>query len=410
MASYMRFFKRKDEKGGMRIKYRPYQRKLVETYEQGELFMLICWARRLGKDMTAFSLAAKQCIDTPNSTVFYMFLTQKQGRQMLLEAKTTDHKPIISEVVNPNLLIKPRNSSKLFHNDNTIRFKNGSIIHIVDSVDYDTKVGGNIDLLVCSEAAKYKNKNIINYLIPSIIEMEGRLILVSTPEFGSNFNKMMLENNDVYHKSIINAVSEEAVDTNGNPVYTEKKLNLARKTMSVEMFEQEYMCDLEIANETSVYSRSFSKGSFVAPKELTIKDKIFVSFDLGINDATSLTFSLINPETKRLEVVHHYHNNNYPTGHYISYLNDFLTVHKLTKNHMTLILPHDGKNRHDAIEYTITREQAYRNAGFLVNTIGAVAVRESIEVLRASIQHLDIVFWETPEVRKLVDLIKQYEW
>lgn len=77
---------------------------------------------------------------------------------------------------------------------------------------------------------------------------------------------------------------------------------------------------------------------------------------------------------------------------------------------MTLILPHDGKNRQDAIEYVITREQAYRNAGFLVNTIGAVKVLESIEVLRASIQHLDIIFWETLEVRKMVDLIKQYEW
>lgn len=57
--------------------------------------------------MMTFSLAAKQCIDSPNSTVFYMFPTQKQGKQMLLEAKTTDHKPIISEVVNPTLLIKP---------------------------------------------------------------------------------------------------------------------------------------------------------------------------------------------------------------------------------------------------------------------------------------------------------------
>ena len=156
----------------LRIKYRPYQQELVQKYDDGVRFFLICWARRLGKDMMTFSLAAKQCIDSPNSTVFYMFPTQKQGKQMLLEAKTTDHKPIISEVVNPTLLIKPRNSTKLFHSDNTIRFKNGSIIYIVDAVNYENKVGGNIDLLVCSEASKYKNKNIINYLIPSIIQTD----------------------------------------------------------------------------------------------------------------------------------------------------------------------------------------------------------------------------------------------
>ena len=170
MASFMKFLKRKNEKGGIRIKYRPYQKALVETYEQGERFLIVCWARRLGKDMMTFSLAAKQCIDSPNSTVFYMFPTQKQGKQMLLEAKTTDHKPIISEVVNPTLLIKPRNSTKLFHSDNTIRFKNGSIIYIVDAVNYENKVGGNIDLLVCSEAAKYKNKNII---LATSIEANG---------------------------------------------------------------------------------------------------------------------------------------------------------------------------------------------------------------------------------------------
>ena len=127
MGSYLKFLKRKEEKAGIRIKYRPYQKKVVETFEQGERFLIVCWARRLGKDMMTFSLAAKQCINTPNSTVFYIFPTQKQGKQMLLEAKTTDHKSIISSVLNENLLIKPRYSQKLYHSDNTIRFKNGSI-------------------------------------------------------------------------------------------------------------------------------------------------------------------------------------------------------------------------------------------------------------------------------------------
>ena len=74
----------------IRIKYRPYQQRIVETFEQGQRLLLICWARRLGKDMMTFSLAAKQCTDNPNSTVFYMFPTQKQGKQMLLERYSPD--------------------------------------------------------------------------------------------------------------------------------------------------------------------------------------------------------------------------------------------------------------------------------------------------------------------------------
>ena len=73
-------------------------------------------------------------------------------------------------------------------------------------------------------------------------------------------------------------------------------------------------------------------------------------------------------------------------------------------------MPHDAKNRHDAIQYTITREQAYRQAGFFVNTIRPVDVLESIEVTRSAIQHLDIVFWNIPQVKAMVELVKQYEW
>ena len=93
-----------------------------------------------------------------------------------------------------------------------------------------------------------------------------------------------------------------------------------------------------------------------------------------------------------------------------SVLNDFLTANNLKQNNLRLILPHDGKNRHDAMEYLITREEKYRSEGFYVNTIRPVNVLESIEVTRSAIQHLDIVFWDTPQVRGMVELIKQYEW
>ena len=409
MGSYLKFLKRKEEKAGIRIKYRPYQKKVVETFEQGQRFLLICWARRLGKDMMTFSLAAKQCIDSPNSTVFYMFPTQKQGKQMLLEAKTTDHKPIISEVVNPTLLIKPRNSTKLFHSDNTIRFKNGSIIYIVDAVNYENKVGGNIDLLVCSEAAKYKNKNIINYLIPSIIQADGKLIMVSTPEFGSDFNSKMTEPSEIYFKSIINAVSDEAVDMNGFPIYSPEKLELAKKAMSEELFLQEYMCDLDIANELSIYGRSMQKAVFIKPYKLPVGQRVFVSFDLGINDATAMTFSILNKENK-LEIIHHYHNNSKPTLHFQEYLEDFQTTFGVTKSNMTLILPHDANKREDALTQLTSRAQLYRNAGYHVNVLRPIPVNNSIETTRASIQHGDIIFWETKEVMNMVGLVKQYEY
>lgn len=404
----MRLLKRKDEKGGIRIKYRPYQKALVETFEQGERFLIVCWARRLGKDMMTFSLAAKQCINTPNSTVFYMFPTQKQGKQMLLEAKTTDHKSIISSVLNENLLIKPRYSQKLYHSDNTIRFKNGSIIYIVDALNADTKVGGNIDLLVCSEAALYKNNDVIDYLIPSIIKAGGKVVIVSTPRFGSKFNKMFQESDNGYYKSLINAVSDEAVDDEGKKVYTNEELETAKKLMSEEKFNQEYLCDLDAANELSIYNRSL-KVAERRDIQLYPQDKIFIALDLGINDATSLTFAKFTDDSK-LGVFHHYRNNNEATRHYIDYIETLIKDNKLDKKNVTIILPHDGRNRHDAIETLVSREKAYRDAKFNVQVLSQVDVNDAIELTRSSIQHNDVIFAKNNNIDNFIAILKEYEW
>ena len=409
MGSYLKFLKRKEEKAGIRIKYRPYQKKVVETFEQGQRFLLICWARRLGKDMMTFSLAAKQCINIPNSTVFYMFPTQKQGKQMLLEAKTTDHKPIISSVINENLLIKPRHSNKLYHSDNTIRFKNGSIIYIVDALNADTKVGGNIDLLVCSEAALYKNNDVIDYLIPSIIKAGGKVIIVSTPRFGSKFNKMFRDKESGYYKSLISAVSDEAVDNDGSKIYSDEELELAKKLMSEEKFNQEYLCDLDAANELSIYNRSF-KMAERRKIQLLPQDEIFIALDLGINDAMALTFGKFTKDEK-MAVFHHYRNNNEPTKHYIDYIeNKVLKPNNLNKKNVTIILPHDGRNRQDAIETLVSREKAYINAGFKVLVLSQVNVNEAIETTRSAIQHGNLIFAENENVNGFIEIVKEYEW
>lgn len=63
-------------------------------------FKIICWSRRTGKDIEAFTQACEQCLDVPNSTVYYIFNTMKQGRMMILEGKTEDKISFIETVVN----------------------------------------------------------------------------------------------------------------------------------------------------------------------------------------------------------------------------------------------------------------------------------------------------------------------
>ena len=111
----------------IKIQYRPYQAELVQKYEEGVRFFLICWARRLGKDMFAFSIACREALERPNSIIYYMFVTQKQGKTVLLDGYTEEGQRIIESVLDKRALIKTK-SGKLYHNDNSMRFRNGSII------------------------------------------------------------------------------------------------------------------------------------------------------------------------------------------------------------------------------------------------------------------------------------------
>ena len=392
----------------IRIKYRPYQQELIQKYEEGVRFFLICWARRLGKDMFAFSIACREALENRNSIIYYMFVTQKQAKVVFLDAYTEERERIISSVVNPKLLRKTK-SGELYHKDNSIRFKNGSIIYFIDSMQPDTKVGGNLNLLVCSEAALYKNPSINEYIIPSVVKVGGKIIKVSSPRFASQFNKEALDTESIYYTSILSAADERAVDMNGNPVYTEEMFEINKKLMSEERFSQEILCDLEAANETSIYSKSLRMAERRDCKVST-KDKIFISFDLGIRDATAMTFGKFTEDNK-LIVFHHYKNNNQPTKHYIDYIKDeILEPNKLDQKNITIILPHDGRNRHDAIETLVSREKAYKDAGFKVQVLSQVDVNEAIETTRAAIQHHELIFAKNNNIEEFISFLKEYEW
>ena len=200
-----------------------------------------------------------------------------------------------------------------------------------------------------------------------------------------------------------------AVDMNGNPVYTEEMFEINKKLMSAERYSQEILCDLEAANETSIYSRSLRMAERRDCKVST-KDKIFISFDLGIRDATAMTFGKFTEDNK-LIVFHHYKNNNQPTKHYIDYIKDeILEPNKLDQRNITIILPHDGRNRHDAIETLVSREKAYKDAGFKVQVLSQVVVNEAIETTRAAIQHHELIFAKNNNIEEFISFLKEYEW
>ena len=386
------------------FKARAYQREIVNIFKAGTYnFFLICWARRLGKDLLAFSLACEQCLNKENTVVYYIFPTMKQGKMMILDGFTNNKKRIIEEVVNIECLLLPEKNGKLYHSDNSLRFKNGSVIYFVGAQDATDKVGGNLDLLVISEMALIKNTEVLTYLIPSITNINGKILLVSTPRFSSYFNEMLenTENNNLWYKSILKATDKKAVDDNGVAVWTDEKLEQARKLMSVEKFEQEYLCNTDIANELSIYAKSLRVATYVDSYN---KGILYISFDLGINDSTALTFVMDNT------VIHHYKAVGEATQHYISYIEQFIKEKNINKNNVMLILPHDANNRIDYAKHLTSRRKMYAEAGFKLFVLKAHNVNKTIELTRYAIQQGKIKFLNNANVKDMIKLMKQYEY
>lgn len=391
----------KEKQSYLIFKPRKYQQEFVKKYDEGIRFFAICWCRRMGKDMFALYVACRECIKKPRSIVYYIFPTIKQGKMMILEGFTNEKERILEAIISKKALKLPEKSDKLFHSDNSIRFKNGSIIYFVDSRVADTKVGGNLDLVVSSETAMQLNPTLLDLLLPAIENVDGKLILVSTPRLGSQFNEIIESTDDRYYKDIMNALDPRAVDDNGNKIWTDEKLENTKKMMSKSKFDEELLCKLDVARESSIYGYSLSQAEWI--KDLTIANKkLYVSEDLGINDSTALVFTVDNT------IIHHYANTDKATIHYIEYIKAFMKEHNIKD--VEIILPHDARNRQDAIDHLTSRREAYNKHFRDVKVLRAYEVNKTIEITRHSIEQHKIKFLDCAAVRDMVRLMKVYEW
>ena len=390
-----------EKKSYLIFKPRKYQQEFVNKFDEGIRFFAICWCRRMGKDMFALYVACRECIKKPRSIVYYIFPTIKQGKMMILEGFTNEKERILEAIISKKALKLPEKSDKLFHSDNSIRFKNGSIIYFVDSRVADTKVGGNLDLVVSSETAMQLNPTLLDLLLPAIENVDGKLILVSTPRLGSQFNEIIESTDYRYYKDIMNSLDPRSVDDNGNKIWTDEKLENTKKMMSKSKFDEELLCKLDVARESSIYGYSLSQAEWI--KNLNVSNKkLYVSEDLGINDSTALVFTIDNT------IIHHYANTDKATIHYIEYIKTFMKEHNIKD--VEIILPHDARNRQDAIDYLTSRREAYNKHFNNVRVLRAYEVNKTIEITRHSIEQHKIKFLDCANVRDMVRLMKAYEW
>lgn len=272
----------------------------------------------------------------------------------------------------------------------------------------NSNVGSNINFLVVSESALVP-KSTIDYLVPSVFKIGGKILQISTPRLGSHFNKLFTEDlseNLIKHRM----TAYDIYDNDGKRIYTDEELNHLRSIMSKEKFETEFMTNMTSASEASIYSRSIDIAQWDSDVQYDRNSRIFVSLDLGVSDNSALTFFKYNEYDGTSTVVHSYRNRLQATKHYIDYVENWLNERNLSKSQVSIILPNDAKSLIDNDRYVVSRVNFWEDRNFRVISLNPFSVIRGIELTRTVIQNGQLRFLNEPTVKDMLEVLKAYEW
>ena len=376
---------------------RSYQLDFFEAMENsGNKYRhaIICHPRRSGKDYMAFAYAVRTALRS-TTTILYMLKSYSQCKQVIWDMISNEGIKLLDTI--PPEVIEAKNSSEL-----VIRFRNGSQIRLGSASNYEKSiVGSNASLIIFSEYGTYDNDNSYLFASPIMAPNNGRFIFISTPR-GRNF----------YHDLWVKAQKWpdwycELKTVDDTKHITPEMMKIIEREHSYEFIQQEYYCSFSRGIEGAVYARYIEKmrdeeriGHVPYDPSLPVS----TSWDLGIDDSTSIIFSQHKPNGV-IHVIDFYENNNQPMTHYIKYIKEQEYVYS---KHFA---PHDADIREYSTGMTRVDYAAQLGLNFetrevdgkLKSATPRKSITDGVEAVRVALPRMYI------DERKCAKLIKSLE-
>ena len=152
---------------------RDYQTPLIKAVMvDGYRRVLAILPRRAGKDLTCWNILIRQAIKRVG-VYWYVFPTYSQGRKILFDGIDSDGHKYLDYI--PKQLVAAVNTHEM-----KIRLKNGSIIAVVGSDNYNNLVGTNACFMLFSEYS-LQDPLAYSYLRPILMANRGIAMFISTP-------------------------------------------------------------------------------------------------------------------------------------------------------------------------------------------------------------------------------------
>lgn len=374
------------------FKPRPYQIKALQALDAGAVMNIWCWARRGGKDFTAFGYGVKKMVEYPCNVVL-VFPTKEQGKNSFWENIENDGFKTI-EHIPPNLIARQDN------NNMRIILKNGSTFQILGSSDPDALRGANGKLYIFSEFVDIPG-DALDVIRPILAVNGGQAIIQSTPKIdgisGGTFKILfdramktegqyasMVYATEYLSAEVLEDLRQETIAKNGNDF----------------KWRQEYMCDWGQASSTSYYGAALQlledKGK-IGEFPYNPAYPAYTAWDLGISDSTAITF--FQYYGKKARIIDYYETHDIGTEPIVKF------VQSKPYNQAWHFLPHDGSVRDsDAIQ----RIEKVRDYGMINSSLlRREPVEDGIKRAIETIVKADVNEATTEELRRKLMLYRR---
>jgi hypothetical protein len=324
--------------GGMR--YRDYQKPVVDYFDKGGRRASLVWHRRSGKDRTALNIAVRKAHQRVGA-YWHCLPTHKQARKVVWDNITKDGQKLMDVTV-PLAMRKRTNETEM-----KIELTNGSILQLVGADTFDSNIGANPCGITFSEYA-VTHPHAWDLMRPILAENDGWACFITTPRGYNHAFKLheAMKTSPGCYTSLL-TVDDTKIIT---PEMIEEERRLG---MPEELIRQEFYCDFSAANVGAILGRYIEQADKDGRLGLeALYDRhagpIYVSADIGFRDAAAFWFW--QAYTDGFALIDYYEDTGLDAGDWIERLE------MLPYAIDTFYLPHDARAKTFATKHNVVSQ------------------------------------------------------
>lgn len=353
-------------------------------HNDGNRVRFACLAihRRFGKSVFAINELIAGALTCPlkNPRFFYIAPTFKQAKSIAWEYLKDFTRDI------PGM--------KFMETELRAHFPNGARIQLSGAENFETIRGNYVDGCVLDEWGNMNPQIWKEVLRPAMSDRKGWVIFLGTPNGKNHFYDTYLEamDDDRWLARTYSVEETKLID--------EDELAMARKTMGEEEYRQEFLCDWAAAVRGSFYGAEISRAredGRILNIPYSAALPVDVSFDLGMDDATSVWFvQCVGPEIRLID---------YREWTNTSLLEILTDLSRLPYRYGECFLPHDAKVRE--LSTGKTRVELFETS-VLFDTVTVTPMLRIADGINAARMILTQCYFEANKCSHGIDCLENY--